>query len=424
MHYSRWIFPALVGFVVSAFQGVAASSTADMGRAVAVVNDKIISRADLDERISLTIISSGLEDAPQVRNQLKEQVLKLMIDEILQLQIANKFEIKISDAEVEAAFDDIEHRNNMPQGELRKLLQEKGIPLRIMREQLRAGIAWREYVRAKYGQLVQVSDEEVARKMAEQERAKAKTHYLIAELFLPVESAADEAKVKQQALQFMTDMRKGAHFSALAREFSQAPSAPQGGDIGWIPEGSLDPALEAVVKSMVPNDVSMPVRTQDGYYLLMLRGVRPAGAEAKSDTALTFAQALFPLQGQLSDEKIGAAMGRAKKLTSGVASCGHLKALAKDKKDVEVREVNDALVSEMVPQLRDLLLGLGLNRPSEPILTDIGVIVFMVCNQEEVKPEELTLETARLMLQEEKINNQAQREIRDLRRNAHIDMRM
>ena len=78
----------------------------------------------------------------------------------------------------------------------------------------------------------------------------------------------------------------------------------------------------------------------------------------------------------------------------------------------------------MAPQLKNMLLNLGIGTASEPLLTDMGFIVFMVCAKEEINPDNPTKDEVRGMLFEQKLEQLSQREMRDTRRAAHIDIRI
>jgi len=96
----------------------------------------------------------------------------------------------------------------------------------------------------------------------------------VAEIFIPVESATKEAEGLANANRLLDELRRGANFAGLARQFSQSGTATLGGDLGWVQDGELDEELNAVLLQMGPGDISPPIRTLSGYQILLLRDMR------------------------------------------------------------------------------------------------------------------------------------------------------
>ena len=92
-------------------------------RIVAVVNDNVISSSDLNARIAMAFLSSGLPDTPEVRQRLLVQLLRSMIDEQLELQEAKKLEITVPQAEIDQALARISQSNNIPGGDMKQFLK-------------------------------------------------------------------------------------------------------------------------------------------------------------------------------------------------------------------------------------------------------------------------------------------------------------
>src|SRR5262249_46047074 len=102
-------------------------ASAQETRIAAIVNDDVVSLADLSNRVTLIMRSSGMEDNQQTRERITSQVLRSLIDERLQMQEAKRLNVKISDDEIGQALARIEQQNNMPKGSLDQLLAKSGI---------------------------------------------------------------------------------------------------------------------------------------------------------------------------------------------------------------------------------------------------------------------------------------------------------
>src|SRR5690606_11301270 len=112
------------------------------------------------------------------------------------------------------------------------------------------------------------------------QNAKGKSEYRVAEIFLPVGENSPEADAQQLANRLVQEMNSGkADFFKLAQQFSGAAGAENGGDLGWVREGQLEPELDAALPGMQKGAVSNPVRTSDGYHILFLRDLRTVSDE-------------------------------------------------------------------------------------------------------------------------------------------------
>ena len=108
----------------------------------------------------------------------------------------------------------------------------------------------------------------------------ARFEYLASEIYLPVENTKQEAQVRDLALGLANDMQAGrAPFFRVAQQFSIAPGAPQGGDLGWVQEGQIARELDDVLVTLQPKQISNPIRSLGGYHILLLREKRQIAEE-------------------------------------------------------------------------------------------------------------------------------------------------
>ncbi|MBN9412545.1 MAG: peptidylprolyl isomerase [Candidatus Paracaedimonas acanthamoebae] len=410
-------------FIISCLINIPIFASGEIGRIVAVVEDKIISQADLENRLKLAILSSGLENTPAHRKQLESQVIRVMVDELLKINRAKQFDIHASENDIEHAIKDIEHRNQMEEGTLKKLLQSNHIPLKILKTQMEADIVWREYIQARYYNSVQISERELERASEKFAQKKDQPQFLLAEIFLEVDASSQEADVERRAWEFVNKIRSGANFSAISQQFSQAASAAQSGDIDWVAADQLDPVLKQVIEGLNVGSTTDPIKTQHGYHILLLRDKRAAGESLGKDTLITFIQTLFPLSQPFTEETVNPVMLKARTLANSAKNCAVLSTLVKSDKNIEIREAKNLSFATLIPQIRQLIGSLNPGQSSTPLLSDAGVIMFTVCEKQDINPENLAKEQVRNILIEEKLNNLSKGELRELKRRAHVEIR-
>jgi len=246
----------------------------DALRPAAVVNDDVISILDLLMRTRLAILGAGAQDTPQVRQRFARQVLRRLIDERLQLQEASRLDISVTDQQVGDAVAGLAKQNNMTQEQFVGLLERRQILPNYLGDQVRAQLTWQLFVQRRLRPSVVVTPEEVEEVVNRISSQQGGIERRVGEIFLSVESAAQEQEVRQNAEKLFEELQKGGNFTGLARQFSQSASASLGGDLGWLPVGELPSELETTLTQMRPGTVSPPIRTLTGFYILLLREVR------------------------------------------------------------------------------------------------------------------------------------------------------
>ena len=252
----------------------AAHAQEDLFRPAAVVNDDIISVLDLAMRVELTMIAAGVQDTQDVRRRLTPQVLRNLIDERLQMQEAKRLDITVSDEQVATALEQIAQQNNMTEGQFLTMLRNRGVIPTTLIDQVRAQIAWQAIVQRRIRPNVDITQEEVQEVADRLAARRGSIERQVSEIFIPIESTAKEAEAEANANRLFDELRRGANFAGLARQFSQSGTASLGGDLGWVPDGELDEELNSVLAQMGPGEISVPIRTVSGYHILYLRDMR------------------------------------------------------------------------------------------------------------------------------------------------------
>ena len=182
-------------FLFTLSSGVSAQ-VRDVQSIAAVVNHEVISVFDLLERMKLVIVSSDLKDTPETRQRLLPLVLRSLIDERLELQEADRLEIKVGNDEVEKALAQIEGENKIEKGKIREFFVKAGVDIDTVINQVKANIAWGKVIRRKIRPSIDISDDEINEAYARIEANKDKPQNLLAEIFLAVDSPDKEPEVK------------------------------------------------------------------------------------------------------------------------------------------------------------------------------------------------------------------------------------
>ena len=410
--------------VCFALLAAALSVHAQETRIAAVVNDDVISMGDLEARIRLVLVSSQLSDTPQVRQRVGPQVLRSLIDEKLEMQEAKRYNVAVSDDEIQKAIGRLEQQNNMPKGGLQKYLEAHGIPLSSLTDQITASIAWNRLVDNRLSQNVTVSDEEINDALARIKSNIGKPESRVEEIFLAVDNPSQEEQVRQLADRLTEQIRAGANFSSVAQQFSQSPTAAVGGDLGWLQPGEPAGELGQVAERLQPGELSPPIRTSGGYYILYLRERRTVGQASAADTVVTLYRVVFPLPPNAPEAERQKALTAAQQITVSAKSCGEMAKLGQDRAPQSSGELKDLRLGNLPSEMQTVVRGLKIAEASKPLVLKDGVGVFMMCDRKEPAPPVPTRDQVADRLTRQRLDSLARRYLHELRRVAYVDRRV
>jgi peptidyl-prolyl cis-trans isomerase C len=270
---------------------------------VAVVNGTVIKQAEFDSEMSRVLerlqrtgrIPNDLE-----RSQIKKQVLENLIARELLYQESQKKGIKVDQKEIEEQITALKGRFPS-EVEFKNALSTANLTEADLRFQFERDVAIRKLLDDQIGGKSTVSEKEsrayydsnlASFKKSEQVRA---SHILI-----KVDPGADEAKkaearTKIESLQ--AKLKNGEDFGALAKEYSEGPSGPKGGDLGFFGRGQMVKPFEEAAFSMKPGQVSGMVETRFGYHLIMV-------AERTPESTLSYEEVKDRLEQYLKQQKV------------------------------------------------------------------------------------------------------------------------
>jgi len=393
-------------------------------RVVARVNDEAITDFDLAQRITFAVKSSGLQDSADMRNRLAPQILRQMIDEKLQVQNAKALGLAPTDNEVGARVAEIERAAGMGAGTFRAYLQSIGVPFEIASQQIQATIAWAKIVRRKVRPQVDVSDTEIDDALNRIRSNVGKTEAHVAEIFVPIDRPDQADDARRAADRIVEQLRHGAPFAALAQQFSQGQTARNGGDLGWVLPGSLDPAVDAVVERQPLRQASEPIRTPSGWHIVYVVDRRPFATSRPDDVRLNLVQMTLALPVNASPEETSRATADAQKAIAAVHQCNDLHAQSRQLKGATSGDLRDIRVGDLRAnaQMYEEIPKLPIGGAAGPFRVAEGLQVVALCSKEGASglPSREAI-SQQILLQ--KVEAGARRYMRDMRRAATIDIK-
>ena len=395
-------------------------------RIVAVVNGDVISNADVDNRARLFAVSTGLPLNQDVIGRLKQQITRQLIDERLRMQEVLRLKVVISDKAIADAIKGIETRNGLPPGGLRQKLLADGVSQRTLIDQIRTQLGWGEVLRGELGDKLKVSDAEVAEQQRLLAQQVGKPEYRLGEIFIPVEDPAAMADAQRFAETVITELRAGAAFPVVAAQFSQNQTALQGGALGWVQPNQLDSAVAQLVAEMPVGAVSNPIRVPGGFSIVTVQGKRQIGNDVV--TAVSLRQVFLPftaaLNPQAPTEQQKQTLEKARTISASVHSCDAMEQAAKTYGSTRPADPGDVRLDSInPPALRQVLATSPLDKATQPLVTNDGIAVLIVCSRGDKNMAQESKEDVRAQLLDERIELLSRQLQADLRRHATIEIR-
>lgn len=395
----------------------------------AVVNDDVISVLDLEGRVSLILNSSGMKPSPESRARIKPQILRSLIDEKLMMQESNRTGIKVLQSDISKRLTAIASQNKMDLVTFSSMLSRTGVPISTLTAQIEAGIAWQMFVGRKLSKTIIISEDEITDEIKRIQANAGKPEYLLAEIFLPVIKSAQDQEIRALSQRLLQEMKRGASFKDLATNFSRASSASEGGDMGWVQYSHLAAELKKTVQLLKPGQVSTPVRSLGGYYLILLRDVRNSPGLTSGKSFLKVSQLHVSVANMKDTATVKATAEKLTSISRHLTSCPQLESAGGQanypfKTSPLTGSMGEINLSNLPPNMQKVLGPLAVGQPSLPMRTGGGLAVMMVCERTN---EALNMDDARTKISDNlritRINIAARRRLHNLRRNAFVDIR-
>lgn len=250
-----------------------------LDQVVAIVQDDVILQSELEARVDT--ITSRLEaqgTGLPPRQVLQERVLEQLITESIQMQLADRAGMRISDNELNETMANIAERNGMTLAQFEAQLASEGVTYNQAREQIRKEMLTSRVQQRQVGNRVRVTDREVENYLeAQQARGSNVAEYRLAYIYISVDDPTNEAEVaaaREKAQSLRREIVEGRDFREVAVAESDASNALEGGDMGWRAEGQLPSLVAPVVPELAVGEPSPVLENNSGFHMVMVMDKR------------------------------------------------------------------------------------------------------------------------------------------------------
>lgn len=345
--------PLLLGIALFAIPCMA-------GEIVATVNDAPISSFDAEARAKLISIQNSSPITKEKKKEYIKAALEALINDKVKITEAEKNGFYVSEKEIQDAIHHLEMQNGIKKGEMENMLSKNKIPFHILQEQIKADLMWLQVIQKNKKTLKEPSQTEIDELKNSIKKDLRSEGFYVAEILIKDEKTAQEC---------YQQLHQGKSFKELAKKYSVAPSVKDDGELGWIKPNHYAKEVMEMLKSMGPGDLSVPLKTKDGYLIIYMVDRKYA--------ILTDTIPIWELAQMALDANKTSAFGdQIKKLNS----CNEFLSFGKEQGIKE--SVKSGMVSpqQLPNELKDILKQAKTKQIIGPIQTPDSDLFFMKCS--------------------------------------------
>ena len=391
-------------------------------KATALINGDIITQTDIDQRLALLAMTSDGPIPADEIDRLRQQVLRNLIDETLQIQAAKAEKIEIKKSDIDRTIARVAGNVKQTPEQLAEYLEARGSSIKSLRRQIEGELAWSRLQRAKIESGVTVGEEEVKAVIDRLNSSKGSEEYRVGEIFLSA-TPANQSEALSNANRILEQLRSGASFAGYARQFSEASTAAVGGDLGWVRPEQLPGPLAAVLRQMQPGSVSNPIAVPGGVSIIAVQDTRKILTADPRDAVLSLKQVTVNFPAGTTRQQAEPIVAQFSQASRNIGGCGGAEKLAADFKG-EVVQSDQVKMRDLPAALQQMMVPMQVGQATQPFGSiEEGVRVLVICGRDENSPAEPSFDAISNQMVEERINLRARRYLRDLRRDAVIEFR-
>jgi len=423
------LFFGLMGFLFLS-QAVFADAV-PIDRVIAVVDDGVIFSSQVEERLkSVHQQYNASSDLPS-DDVLRQQILERLISESLQLQLAERAGLTISNEELQNALEGIARQNNTDVAGLQKKVEGDGLSYRTFTKSIEHEMIFQRIQQAAVSKRNNVTDQDVLNFLnSEEGKQRSAAVYHLAHILLPLdENSSDTEREKVEALAKHIvaegrDPTSKTTFTELVTTYSKAQDANTGGDLGWRKKSDMPSLYADKIDAMGVDELTDPFLAGGGYHILKMLGKRGTSEQWVNQTKARHIlikssiirseeetkQLLESLRQQLLDGADFTVI--AKKYSEDYGSA------------LKGGDLGWTSPGQLVPEFQTAMDSTEVNNISKPFKTEYGWHIVQVQERRaQNMSEDMLKQTARNFLKQRRFEEELPRWLKELRDEAYVDIK-
>jgi len=399
----------------------------DIQQIVALVNDEVITLYDLKQRSLLMMLSSRQSlVSEEERRALQSQAMDALIDDKLKMQEAIEYDSNVEQAVLDEAYQNYARQFNLTPEDLEEQLKLSGVIKPSLIAQINGTLSWQRVVQGLLEPQVNITDDEVFNSIETLEKNKGNDEYRVSEIFMLTTDSESRAETLTTANAIHEQLTKGVQFSAMAQQFSQSSTAAVGGDMGWVFESDLPSEVKDKILTMQRNEVSEPVQTDDGIYILKVTDKRKILTVTEDDTLINVKFMLFEKDDtstENSDEYLTNINQNIASNIDNLDFCEANEDVLKSLGGTATGDMGEVAASRFTEDVKKEVLSLEIGGATKLYEDDDAFRSYVVCGKRIPEVNLPDFDTVLASMTSTRLQLFARRHLRDLRRDAIIDYR-
>ena len=394
-----------------------------------IVDQGVVLESQIQELVNTVKRNAMLNDQTLPSDKaLRTQAIERLITDSLQMQMAGRMGIQISDPQLEQTISNIAQGEGLTVAQLRGKIAEEGVAYESYREDIRKELITGEVRRANVRRRVYITPQEIANLVTLiDEQGGAQAEYQLGHILIafPAEPSDDDITAsKSTASKVIELLNKGSNFAKIATASSSGAKALEGGDLGWMNINSMPTLFAEAVQGKTKDQLIGPIRSGAGFHILKILDTR--GIEKVEVVELNSRHILIKPSVILSDDKAQQMLKEFREqLLTGDADFA---VLAKEHSAdpgsaLKGGELGWADPSIYVPEFKETLGKLAVNELSQTVRTVHGWQLLQLMDKRVGDAtEKLKEDKAYQLLFQRKFTEETDTWLREMRASAYIEL--
>ncbi len=401
----------------------------ELDHIVAIVNDDVITATQLDsyvDNIKKQLAQRHTKLPPD--KVLQRQSLERLIQQRIQLQLAQKQGIRVDDDTINKVIENIARQNHLDLKQFREVLKRDGYQFSDFRSNIQHEIIIARLQKKMVESHIDVTEQEVENYLA-RIKDSHNTQYHLEHILIALPEAATPAQIKQtraRAEDILNKLRSVADFKQTAAAVSDGPQALKGGDLGWLEAGQVPSIFDGVVEHLAINQVSDLIRSPSGFHIIKL--VDKKTTKQQHIVQQTLARHILIKTNELVSN--AEAQRRLQRLRQRIVAGEDFAKLAQASSDDKASAANGGSLGwtspgNLVPEFQEVMDKLAPGEISQPFQSRFGWhLVQVMARRQHDDTKQYNRSKARQDLRERKLNEATQNWLRRLRDESYVDIRL
>ncbi len=437
MNYSRimrllLILSSICGLVYPAFANTSLNrglTARHLDTVVAIVNDDVITERELQKRIGFYHLETQGSQQPLANHNIRMQILRSFIDQLLCLQIANRAGIEVTKLNVDQAIEHILQQNKLTKEKLMHLLAQQGLTWEDYRKMLEKELVMRELLQREVGSKIKISEQEIEKYLNSFAYGQNNiTEYLISDILIglpDIPSPQDIQHAHQNVELILKQLHEGKDFKQLAIQYSNGPDALQGGSMGWRRIEEIPTVFVEKIQTMKVGEWTGPIKASNGLHILKLDQVKGQ----KMHNMITETKVRHILKKVTVIDTEAAVKSSLEALCKRIQAGESFAELAKQHSQDPLSAIKGGSLGwvppgVMVPQFEKVMQSQAIGKMSEPFRSEYGWHILLVeARRQKENTREYYINELRQKIYRRRYLEESQNFVRRLREISYVEVR-